>query len=100
MSLAIPFLRAGSPIITDKEQNDYWQEQLGKRERKEAVDGFGSAIRAKPQWYFKILQQKELADKWVKEAQIEAGDDLNSLIRYVEHVFWMREVFRSLIYVW
>jgi hypothetical protein len=86
MSLAIPFLRAGSPIRTDKEQTGSWQEHLRKTERKEAVDGFGSAIRAKPQWYFKILQQKELADKWVKEAQIEAGDDLDGLIRYVEPV--------------
>jgi hypothetical protein len=85
MSLAIPFPRAGSPFklreMTNEEENEHWQEQLRKTERKEAVDGFGSAIRAKPQWYFKILQQKELADKWVKEAQIEAGDDLDGLFR-------------------
>jgi hypothetical protein len=99
MSLAIPFLRAGSPItqkqMTSEERNEYRNEKIM---RKAVIDWLETAIRAKPQWHFKILQQKELADKWVKEAQIEAGDDLDGLLRYVELVFWMR-VGRSDVHV-
>jgi hypothetical protein len=94
MSLAIPFLRAGSPIahkqMTNKEKDEYQNKQRSKEYWKEVVDWLETAIRAKPQWYFKILQQKELADKWVKEAGIEAGDDSDGLLRYVELVFCMR----------
>jgi hypothetical protein len=87
MSLALPFLRAGSPIkkpeVADDDSLSYssWQEEEDKKERSETLNALASAIRSKPQWYFKILQQKELVDKWTGEAQLEGGDDLDDLFR-------------------
>jgi hypothetical protein len=87
MSLTIPFLRASSPIkkreVADDESYYSWEEEEDKKQRKEVLSTLASAIRAKSQWYFKILQQKELPNKWTKEAQVEEGDDLEILFRYV-----------------
>jgi hypothetical protein len=91
MSLALPFLRAGSPIQRPEgpEGETYhdWQQKEKREQRDEALNAFASAVRAKPRWYFEILQQKELSNKWKEEAQIEGGDDLESLLRYVEATF-------------
>jgi hypothetical protein len=60
------------------------------KNEKRAVDTFVNVIRAKPHWHFEILQQKELVIKWIEEAHLEEGSDLDVMFRYVWTLVYMR----------
>jgi hypothetical protein len=85
MNVPAPFLRTGSPTPNkhdDDEEYNEWEERVRQAARRESLDGFMNAVRAKPQWFFKILEQRGLAEKWVGEAQLENGEDLSERVRY------------------
>jgi hypothetical protein len=43
-------------------------------------DAFADAVRQKERWYFKILEQKELAKKWMDEAGLPDTPQVQALI--------------------
>jgi hypothetical protein len=43
---------------------------------------FADAVRNKERWYFKILKQSELAQKWRLEAGLEDKPEVQALITY------------------
>jgi hypothetical protein len=82
------FLRAGSPhppeLESETRTDGYrWPEEVEeeRQTRQEKLNRFAQLIRAKSQWYSKILKQKDLTDKWILESAIEDGPDLRELIR-------------------
>jgi hypothetical protein len=48
---------------------------------------FGDAVRGKEGWYTKILEQRNLAAKWVEEAQLPDDPLVHGLIRYAPRCF-------------
>jgi hypothetical protein len=43
-------------------------------------DAFADAVRQKERWYFKILEQEELAKKWMDEAGLPDTPQIQALI--------------------
>jgi hypothetical protein len=81
------FMRAGSPhppqLESDRDAEDYedpYDVEVRKGTRRSQLAALAKEIRAKSQWYFKIIQQKDLVEKWVVESQLEDGADLQELI--------------------
>lgn len=82
------FKRAGSPhppeIRSADREDDYrYPEDLEeeRQARQQDLDRFAQLIRAKSRWFSKILQQRDLTEKWISESGIEDGPDLRGLIR-------------------
>jgi hypothetical protein len=59
------------------------KERARSRERREQLEGFLEAVRGKEYWFFKVLDGRNLAAKWVVEAQLDEGPDLDAAIRCV-----------------
>jgi hypothetical protein len=51
-------------------------------EQQHRLSAFADAVRNKERWYFKILKQSELAQKWRLEAGLEDKPEVQALITY------------------
>jgi hypothetical protein len=73
------YYEASSREARDKAQN---QRELAEY-RRARLGAFADAVLRKDQWYLKALDGRGLMRKWVEEAQLDAGDDLDACIRCV-----------------
>jgi hypothetical protein len=82
------FLRIGDIATIHRTKRDAWttsdSEDGGNLEDIESEDlkAFADAVRRKEQWYFKIIDQDDLAKKWTKEARLPEHPHVNALIRW------------------
>jgi hypothetical protein len=51
-----------------------------ERQRQEQLNAFMRAVREKENWALKICDARNLSAKWVVEAQLEEGADLDAII--------------------
>jgi hypothetical protein len=65
---------AREKVENQRERAEYRRARLG---------AFADAVLRKEQWYLKALDGRGLMRKWVEEAQLDAGDDLDACIRCV-----------------
>jgi hypothetical protein len=85
LPVAQKFLRAGDvTAILNKPIQDQWGNVVDSLVIKpEQLKAFADAIRGKEQWFRKILGHGNLAEKWVKEAQLPEDPLVADLVRYV-----------------